>query len=393
MDRLKLGFCLGLVLCLFGGSCWANEIDDQIRSQQDQLNKLNQKTKFHQQEISTNTKKKKNYMAELNELDHKIKETEERTRKLDGQINVTVKDINQFTKAIEARKSKVEVLRDLLRQRLSVIYKYGDVAEYNLLMSSSDRVELATATYLLQKIAEQNKKMMRDLATEYLSMANDRKALQQKTAKLSEQRRALQQAKAENQKAVAARKDLVAQIDQSLEAHKQALKEIEDAQQALQATIDRLLAERAKSKQNQIASGKPVKEVVHSGRLQWPLSSHKISSPFGVRIHPKFKTKSQHDGIDIPSPKGTPVKVAGSGTVLFVGQMRGYGNLIIVDHGKGISTVYAHLSAFTTKEGAQVKTGQVIGKVGNTGVATGYHLHFEVRENGKAKNPVNYLPR
>jgi len=100
-----------------------------------------------------------------------------------------------------------------------------------------------------------------------------------------------------------------------------------------------------------------------------------------------------HTGLDIRAPAGTPVKAAAAGEVLFAGWLRGYGQIVILDHGGDLSTVYGHLSQIRVEEGKVVKGGEVIGNVGNTGVASGPHLHFEVRVNGEAKNPVSYLGR
>lgn len=385
--------CAFVALLCFAGPLVAASIDDDISGNQQKLNKLKQETQFHQKEIQQNTAKKKSYLAELNDLDKKIKQTEQKSQQLSKQISDLTQRTEALTKDIEARKSKVEELRGQLRKRLVAMYKYGDSAEYNMVLSSTDRVELATVTYLLNRMARQDQRTMRDLYTQALRLADDRKELDTKKSELSKARAAVQANKQENAKAIAARKDLIAQIDQNLEAHTQAMKELEADQRALQQTIDKLLAQKAAAnKGGSSQSQAKAPTVVNKGGLIWPLESHKISSPFGTRIHPKFKTKSMHTGIDIPSPKGTPVKVAGSGTVLYAGWMRGYGQLIIVDHGKNMATVYAHLSSIGVKENQTVRQGEVIGRVGNTGVATGYHLHFEVRIGGQAKDPVKYLP-
>ena len=112
---------------------------------------------------------------------------------------------------------------------------------------------------------------------------------------------------------------------------------------------------------------------------------------YGSRVHPTFKTKIFNSGIDIKAPSGAPVKAAGPGEVLYQGWLRGFGQVVIIDHGGNISTVYAHLSGASVREGASVKTGTVIGRVGNSGTDSEYGLHFEVRKNGSAVNPMNYL--
>jgi murein DD-endopeptidase MepM/ murein hydrolase activator NlpD len=114
-------------------------------------------------------------------------------------------------------------------------------------------------------------------------------------------------------------------------------------------------------------------------------------SPFGTRIHPIFHTRIKHTGIDIDGRTGDPVRAASAGEVLYAGWLRGYGQVIILDHGGSLTTVYAHLSRIEVQEGAKVGAGEVIGRVGATGVATGSHLHFEVRVNGNAVNPMGYL--
>ena len=113
-----------------------------------------------------------------------------------------------------------------------------------------------------------------------------------------------------------------------------------------------------------------------------------ISSPFGWRVHPIKKTRKHHDGVDIPKPKGTPVMASKTGKVSYASVMGGYGKVIFVDHGNGEQTRYAHLSEILVSVGQQVETGQIIGKVGTTGMSTGNHLHFEFRLNGSPKDPT-----
>jgi murein DD-endopeptidase MepM/ murein hydrolase activator NlpD len=127
-----------------------------------------------------------------------------------------------------------------------------------------------------------------------------------------------------------------------------------------------------------------------SGSMVWPVNGP-VTSPFGWRIHPILGTRRFHTGIDIGAGYGTPIHAADGGTVIYATWMSGYGNVIIIDHGRGISSLYAHQSNLAVGSGARVARGQTIGYVGSTGFSTGPHLHFEVRVNGNPVDPMGYL--
>ncbi len=126
------------------------------------------------------------------------------------------------------------------------------------------------------------------------------------------------------------------------------------------------------------------------GILSWPLGGS-VSSGFGYRIHPITGTRKLHTGIDMGAGSGTPISAAGSGTVILASWYGGYGNTIVIDHGGGLTTLYAHQSGFAVSEGQSVSTGQTVGYVGSTGFSTGPHLHFETREWGTPVDPMKYL--
>jgi murein DD-endopeptidase MepM/ murein hydrolase activator NlpD len=122
----------------------------------------------------------------------------------------------------------------------------------------------------------------------------------------------------------------------------------------------------------------------------WPVRGW-VTSRFGYRSSPEGTGSKMHGGIDIAAPRGTPVIASGSGNVVFAGYHSGYGNLVVVDHGYGITTRHAHLSRLHVKVGQRVQRGDLLGRVGNTGRSTGPHLHFEVWKDGVPTNPANYL--
>jgi len=132
------------------------------------------------------------------------------------------------------------------------------------------------------------------------------------------------------------------------------------------------------------AAKRTVQSVVTGQR--WPVNA-KINSKFGWRMHPIRKTRKFHTGLDLAAPGGTPIGAFRDGTVIFADGRGTYGNLTIIDHGNGKTTYYAHQSMIEVNKGDRVTRGQVIGRVGTTGLSTGNHLHFETRENGTPVDP------
>ena len=170
----------------------------------------------------------------------------------------------------------------------------------------------------------------------------------------------------------------------SLESEKavieKGLAELEQASNEIAAKI------RASTARTGGYSGNP------SGRFLWPTPGYsKITSDYGMRVHPILGTKKLHTGIDIGAPSGTRILSGDAGVVIHAGWLGAYGNAVVVDHGGGLSTLYGHMSSIAVREGQQVTAGQKLGGVGSTGLSTGPHLHFEVRVNGNPVSPWGYL--
>lgn len=132
-------------------------------------------------------------------------------------------------------------------------------------------------------------------------------------------------------------------------------------------------------------------QVASREKMIWPVSG-KVTSTYGWRVDPATKQEKLHEGLDIEAPQGTAIKAALSGTVLLVRDNEFYGRTVVLDHGNGLQTLYAHCAEILVREKDKVKQGDIIARVGKTGNATSYHLHFEVRENGKSIDPRPLLP-
>lgn len=182
--------------------------------------------------------------------------------------------------------------------------------------------------------------------------------------------------------------ELKAEMELRVQAWQAELDAIRDAEQEL---TDFIREEEAKL----VPPPPPPNPSAPSGTsatgFQWPVSGT-VTSEYGYRIHPIFGTRRLHAGMDISGPTGTAIWAAKGGSVIYAGWRGGYGNAVIINHGGGVTTLYAHQSEMLVSVGDQVGRGDVIGKVGSTGNSTGPHLHFEVRINGTATDPRPYLP-
>jgi len=176
-----------------------------------------------------------------------------------------------------------------------------------------------------------------------------------------------------------------------------ALDESLKAQQAVFDELERLESE-SKSLSEKIRKLQAAQSGKGKGNLNgtistWPVPGYyEISSPYGWRIHPITKKRSLHTGTDIVAPTGAKINAAGAGVVIMAGWNTAYGNMTIIDHGSGISTLYGHQSRIDVKEGQSIEANEAIGAVGSTGWSTGAHLHFEVRVGGNTTDPLQYFP-
>ncbi len=392
---MKLIWAAVFFLFLAGtGALGADSLDDRIAQQKKQLELLNKRVEFHSRELAEAKAKERSYLKELSAFDHRVKQSEEEIELLSLQIQKNEAVLQEVGAEIGKRAARIAELQDVLAKRCVAIYKYGGIAELNVLISASDLTELNNLTHMMHHLADQDRRDIQSLEEERTELRKKELEQQRNKEELAQRLRRRERERESNKRAGDQRRELLAKIDKEKQVHLSAMKEIEEDQQAVQRKIDEYIkkkaleAQGAGKKDGRKPSSAPKKAP---GKFDWPIPERKVTSQFGTRIHPKFKTKSQHAGIDIPSQLGTPIKAAAPGEVIYAGWLRGYGQIVIIDHGGGYSTVYAHMSQILTDEGKKVNNGTVIGKVGNTGVATGYHLHFEVRVNGTAQDPLKYL--
>jgi len=386
--------CFLLAIALFLASAGplpgASGLDSRIAQEEARMRILEKQISEHQKRAKQMGEKEKGVLTQLNSLDQKKKVTEQRIRVLELKLEKVKNTISNLRAEVRLTEQELAEMMHVFENRLVDIYKYGGVAEFNLLLSSTTAHEAMETSYLLNRIALQDQAMISEMLQKKdrlikaaAQMEQQEKELAVNTSHLGKERKTFRE---EINKSNA----FLGQVRQERALHEQAVKELQQSQKEIQQTVTALMRKKRDEESRDRGRSAQYTYLPSGGQLSWPVQGQ-ISSTFGTRVHPVFKTKMMHTGIDIRAPRGTPVRAAGPGEVLFAGWLRGYGQVIIIDHGNNLSSVYAHLSSMSVRESAAVKKGQTIGSVGSTGTATGAHLHFEVRVGGDARDPMRYL--
>ncbi len=367
-------------------------IDSRIAAEEARMRRLEQQIAEHEKRVKLMGEKEKGVLTQINTLDQKKKVTEQRIRVLElkhEKVTVTIESLRADMKSAETDLSR---MKSVLEDRLVDIYKYGGVAEFNLLLSASTAHEAMETAFLLNRISLQDQAMIDSMLEKKDRLSRAAAAMEQQRKELAANTTNLSKARSTYKSEINKSNDFLGKVRKEKTLHEQAVKELQESQKEIQRTVMALMKRKRDEEQKDSSRSTRYTYLPSGGQLSWPVQGQ-ISSSFGMRVHPTFRTKIMHTGIDIRAPRGTPVRAAGPGEVLYAGWLRGYGQIVIIDHGNNLSSVYAHLSSISAGEGSAVKKGQTIGSVGSTGTATGAHLHFEVRVNGDARDPMKYLRR
>ncbi|MEG1837004.1 MAG: peptidoglycan DD-metalloendopeptidase family protein [Synergistaceae bacterium] len=386
---LVLMYLLSMNIPAIESSDKAQEIEEQIRRQEEEYDKLQKQIKNTNKKISETNKKEKHVTQQIEVLSQRITLTQQRVNVVNLKVVRVQNNISKLTRDIYTREQEIEKIKVLLRERLITIYKFGGITEFNLLLSSNSALDVLNNSYLLSKIAKEDQRLISTLDDEVNTLTKIHNKLKSEKGKYEEHREELKEKGKELKNVAEERNQILRRVRQEKEEYLAQQREFLKASKELQAKV-RMLIDQKRRLNAQKNKGQPQVVYYKGGRLQWPAQG-RITSTFGTRIHPVFKTKTTHTGLDIAAPHGTPVYAANAGEVLYTGWMRGYGQVIIIDHGGDLTTVYAHLSKIVCRDEQKIRRGEIIGNIGSTGVATGNHLHFEVRVNGNAVNPMGYL--
>lgn len=411
---LRSVFCALLAAAALAASLPAYAVSQaEIDDLQKKLDALEQQAQEQQDVINDLTNQKARFITRKLALDNKIEINRQMIELIGDQIEIYDEIIAEKQAELDKALEKETAQTELLRSRIRAMEENSTYSYASFIFDSS------SVTELLSRIGDVNDIMHYDktLEEEYMAAREDVESIKKSYEEARHEQELLQKEldtkQAELDAQVEAAYTMIADIEtlsDDAQAEYDAIAEEEaKAEETLQEAIRKRAAEQAKYNQNNNSnngSGSSGGSGGNSGgggssgggsatslsNLQWPVPSCTlITSRFGYRVAPTTGASTYHGGLDIGASMGASIVAAGAGDVIYAGANGGYGNCVMIDHGNGVVTVYAHMSSIGVSYGQYVTAGQYVGAVGSTGVSTGPHCHFEIRINGAQTDPAAYF--
>lgn len=375
----------------------AEHADRAILDQQKQIQQLKQEIDRQKSRIQTSDAQEGSLLAELDHLNRLIREENDTLvvlkKELDGQEERLIAAQAEIVRARETRDRAI----DHMRKRLQAFYRTGPVDVLNALFSTSALPDLLTTQkyfdHLLrydQELVARHRQNINSLENAHLTMEQEKKTLLETLARITGQEKQLADSRKE-------RMALLTRVQTEKKLYRQALKELEDAAVNLTRTMEKLKSEAETAKKKQLSLAGPKKRrsettafATQKGRLS-PPATGTVTTLFGRNAQGKFGITTFANGIDIRTRPGAEVKAVYDGTVVYAGFLRGYGNLLIIDHGQQYYSLVSRAAKFFKKEADSVVKGEIIGVMSDEEGLLGEGLHFEIRRGAEPENPLLWL--
>ncbi len=377
-NRKGYRFLSAILVLLFTALVVTPVLADELEEKQQQLTNIQQQIEAQQRKAEQARRKEQTIAGQLRAIQEELDTAEAEYEAVNDQLENTELHIKSNVELSNRLTKKLEAQTKTLHRRIRDIYKNGQINYLDVLLGAKDFNDFVSRMDILKKILAYDNALIQGTKVDREALRKAKEQLELDRAKIVELRKL----------AAAKREQVAARRQERRGVLNAATYERETAEQAYRELIE--TSRQIEQMIKRIQSGD--KNVGGStGTMTWPAEGE-ITSPFGWRVHPIFGTQRLHTGIDIGADYGDAIRAADGGVVIHSDWMGGYGNAVIIDHGNGISTLYAHNSQLLVSEGQTVAKGQTVARCGSTGYSTGPHLHFEVRQNGSPVNPLNYLP-
>jgi len=371
---------------------WANNIEE-IREQRDELNvQIDAGTR----ELHNTRAEIRSVTAELAELEYQLSLLVDLLEAITFDLNLTRGELRVAETELSQAMDERDIHLEAFTSRVRHIYMNGWMGYIDAILGAQSLMDLFNRIDHVNRMVSFDRNLVEELkrVEENISSLVDEIRTREDDLLQLEGYQIIQML--EYDELLEQKVALRTALEETEEGQALALEQLEDDRRELDRIIqedeDRRAREAARQAEIDRQNNVVQRSFVHDNQaLQWPLPGFtRISSPFGNRPDPFHGRTVFHSGVDVPAPMGINILAAESGTVIFSSWQGGYGNTVIINHGNGIHTMYAHASSLVVRVGQNVNRGDVIARVGSTGRSTGNHLHFEVRVNGSLVNPLNF---
>ena len=366
-----------IIICTYITVVYAEDsnltsLQDQQQDLQNQLDESNNQLEEVQSQLSEN-------LQQIEKLDEKIQQSEEKITKLNDQVTQLQTEISDIQAKLEVAEKNYETQKQVMEKRLVAIYEAGDTKYIDVLLKSNNISEFLSNYYLITEITSMDQSLLDEVETQKKEIELSKQKLEKNQTSLASALQTQTQTSTVLQNTKTLRENYIARLS--------------DEEKAKQAQIDEITAQYEAVNNQILELAKQGLDTVYiGGVLAWPVPGYtKITSNYGMRVHPITGQYKLHTGVDISAPIGANFVAANDGIVTKAEYNTAYGNMVMIDHGGGISTLYAHGSEILVTVGQTVKKNDAILKVGSTGYSTGPHAHFEVRINGVVTDPLPYI--
>lgn len=366
------------------------EYQQTIKKEQQDLKALREQLRRHRQLAKTKKKEEGSVLKQIHQVEQKIDHARQDYHGHQKNLTLVRSKINYLNTLIAQNQSEINQMKKILDKRVRLIYREKSIGFWQILASSQSLGEMLRRTKFFHTLAVQNAYLLEKLNQREMTLLEQQAQLFNRKAKAEElqsaTKRTLDQVKQHRRQ----REKILKRVRQERKLHEQATKELAVASRKLTRLIRKLESTAAKIRKKMKLTGDEFIRL--KGILPWPTRGLVVRS-FGKIKHPRFNTYIHHKGIDIAGTMGQNVNAIAKGYVLFAEWFEGFGRMIILDHGRGYNSVYAHLSEINVTAGETIKPGQLIGQLGDSGNWRGPALYFEIRKQGRAIDPTSWLER
>jgi septal ring factor EnvC (AmiA/AmiB activator) len=375
-----------------------------VGDKQRDLQQTQKRLKEERQKAADARKREASVLSELEAIDERLIEKRKQVGVLDGRMRRAQADIGELQGEIGRLQTRRSGQEEVLGRRLRALYKLqaqGGVLP--IVLSGDDPVTQSVQLRHLTTLATVDARLIKEYRVTSEAMADRKSRLEARGKELASLRSDAEQERLEVDREAAKRRALLVRIQDERAYHDRMVTELSEATRRLEAFIRDLQEKHRRAVAKAPSPSRPARPspgdspgvsgsgfAALRGRLSWPADG-RVVAEYGPQVNPRFGTRTFRNGIDIEASEGSNIAAVFPGHVVYTGWFRGYGNLIIVDHGGEYYTVYAHAADIRVTEGDEVRQGQIIGTVGDTGSLQGPRLYFEVRHEGKPQDPAQWL--